>query len=69
MIPDHPVIRNLEATGQPETWPEKPVFICSNCDADIFEGDSYWDIMGERYCKDCIEDFEQTAYKINEWEE
>ena len=31
------------------------VFICSGCSGSIMEGDSYWDILGEQFCEDCID--------------
>ena len=31
------------------------VFICSGCSRDIYEGDDYWDIMGEQFCERCID--------------
>lgn len=34
----------------------KRVFICSGCGDDICEGDDYWDILGEQFCKTCIDD-------------
>lgn len=41
--------------------PIRTVFICSGCGDDIFEGDDYWDIMGEQFCEKCIEDSRREA--------
>lgn len=46
-IPCHP--------GCPNAPGPKLVFICSGCGDDIYEGDDYWDIMGEQFCEDCID--------------
>ena len=32
----------------------RSVFICSGCGHDIYEGEDYWDIMGEQFCEKCI---------------
>ena len=44
----------------------KPVFICSGCGDDILDGDKVWHILGEQFCKDCIDDSEGTAEAIDE---
>ena len=37
--------------------PEPPqVYICSGCGQPIYEGDDYWDIMGEQWCEECIKE-------------
>ena len=42
--------------------PEPPtVFICSGCGEAIVEGDDYWDIMGEQWCKKCIDNAQGVA--------
>ena len=42
--------------------PEPPiVFVCSGCGEFIREGDCYWDIMGEQYCEECIDDAREVA--------
>ncbi len=33
----------------------KAVFVCSGCSHEIYEGDDYWDIMGEQFCEECID--------------
>ena len=40
----------------PEYKPPPAVFVCSGCGHDIYEGEDYWDIMGEQFCKKCIDD-------------
>lgn len=42
--------------------PDPPrVYVCSGCGDDILDGDDYWDIMGEQWCEDCIEDSRKVA--------
>ena len=37
------------------------VFICSGCSHEIYEGEDYWDIMGEQFCESCIEESRREA--------
>ena len=37
------------------------VYICSGCGNEIYEGDDYWDIMGEQFCEQCIDDAKREA--------
>ena len=42
--------------------PDPPrVFVCSGCGDDIYDGDDYWDIMGEQWCSNCIEESKKVA--------
>lgn len=42
--------------------PEPPsVFICSGCGDHIYDGDDYWDVFGEQFCSDCIEEMRGIA--------
>lgn len=42
--------------------PEPPsVFICSGCGDFIYDGDDYWDILDEQWCKECIEEMKKVA--------
>lgn len=42
--------------------PEPPsVFVCSGCGDNIYDGDWYWDIMGEQWCEDCMEEAKKVA--------
>ena len=43
----------------------KHVFICSDCGESICIGDEYYDIMGEQFCVDCI----QEARSFAQWYE
>lgn len=52
-IPCHPRCPNAD--------PPKRVFICSGCGEDICEGEFYYDILGEQFCKTCIEDAMREA--------
>lgn len=37
------------------------VFICSGCGESIYEGEDYWDVLGEQYCEKCIDDMRGVA--------
>lgn len=42
--------------------PEPPVFgVCYRCGSDIYYGDEYYDILGNYYCKECIDWCRQFA--------
>ena len=42
--------------------PDPPVaYECIHCDAEIYEGDSYYDIDGEPWCENCIKDAHTDA--------
>ena len=42
--------------------PDPPsVFVCSGCGDDILEGDDYVELMGEQWCRDCINDCKREA--------
>lgn len=42
--------------------PEPPtVFVCSGCGEFIYDGDDYWDILGEQFCENCIKDMKRIA--------
>lgn len=34
----------------------KPKAYCSHCDKDLYEGDALYDINGEYWCEDCLDD-------------
>ena len=44
----------------------KTVFVCSGCSGDIYEGEDYWDIMGEQFCEHCMDNARHTAEYIPE---
>lgn len=48
-------------SGCPNAPEPIAVFVCSGCGDDIYEGDDYYDIMGEQFCQDCIDDSRHTA--------
>lgn len=60
-IPDHPVIRNMERTGHPDGKGPKVLFKCIHCRCEICDGETYYDIDGEPWCEECIEDARKTA--------
>ena len=37
------------------------VFVCSGCGDDIYDGDDYWDILGEQFCERCVDDARGVA--------
>ena len=42
--------------------PDPPLFAkCYSCGAEILYGDDYYDIGGDIYCEDCIDEFRKTA--------
>nr|DAM27868.1 MAG TPA: protein of unknown function (DUF2175) [Caudoviricetes sp.] len=40
------------------------VFICSGCGRSIYEGDDYWEVLGEQFCEECIREAIHTAELI-----
>jgi len=38
-----------------------PVFICSGCGEDIYEGEDVYHLLGEQYCERCIEESTRVA--------
>lgn len=42
--------------------PEPPaVYVCSGCGEMIRDGDDYWDVMGEQWCEECIDEAKGVA--------
>ena len=39
----------------PEAPDPPSVFVCSGCGESIYEGEDYWDILGEQWCESCID--------------
>lgn len=37
------------------------VYVCSGCSRDIYEGDDYWDILGEQWCERCVDNARRIA--------
>ena len=35
--------------------PKLSVFVCSGCGQMIYDGEDYWDILGEQFCESCID--------------
>ena len=64
MIPDHPTIRAIEATGYPRGMKERLFTSCDWCGAEIYDGDRYYNIHGELLCKACVEDCEEVAHSV-----
>lgn len=47
--------------GCPEAPEPIHIFICSECGESIYEGESYYDVMGEQFCEECMRGFLRTA--------
>lgn len=42
--------------------PDPPaVYVCSGCDQEIYEGEDYFDILGEQFCENCVRNARRTA--------
>ena len=41
---------------EPPDYETNAIFKCDYCYEGIYEGDSYYEIEGEVYCKDCLDD-------------
>lgn len=43
------------------------VFVCSGCGQPIYEGQTYYDVLGEQFCEDCMTlDCRKEASKVDE---
>ena len=51
----------------PNSEGPRVVFTCSNCDGDIHEGDDVWNINGEPWCEECIDNAHEHAEWEDEW--
>ena len=42
--------------------PEPPtVFVCSGCGDFIYDGDDYYEVLGEQWCENCMNDMRRVA--------
>ena len=42
--------------------PEPPIFaFCYECDAEIYDGDAYYEIEERKYCESCVSSSYRTA--------
>jgi hypothetical protein len=42
--------------------PKPPVvYRCCQCGGEIYEGDEFYDINGEKWCEECVHDCRSTA--------
>lgn len=55
MIPDHPVIRSMEATGYPQLVRGSVVY-CTDCNTELTDEDKVFDYDGDALCEDCFRD-------------
>ena len=39
----------------------KAVFVCSGCGGSIYDGDYYYDVLGEQFCETCIKNSKMEA--------
>ena len=44
----------------------KQVFVCSECNHFIFEGDDVFDYLGEQLCRKCVKKHTRKAVKTDE---
>lgn len=54
IVPDHPVIRNLEETGYPDGKESEPIAYCDECGEPIMPGYEYYKFTTACYCDDCV---------------
>lgn len=40
---------------------ERPILRCDACDCDIYEGETYYNINGEKWCESCVKDNSHIA--------
>ena len=40
---------------------------CEECGADIYEGETYYEIDDKCYCEDCVNGFKKIAEQPEEW--
>jgi hypothetical protein len=40
--------------------------VCSGCGENIYDGETYYDVMGEQFCESCIDDARKVAEFIDE---
>ena len=48
-------------SGCPNAPEPKSVFVCSGCSKNIYEGDYYYDILGEQFCEEWIDGAKKEA--------
>lgn len=53
--------RMPHAMGCPNAPEPTAVFVCSGCGRKIYEGEDYYDILGEQFCEECINETRQEA--------
>jgi hypothetical protein len=61
------VCRSFPCDSRCPNAPEPPsVFVCSGCGENIYDGDDYYEVMGEQFCQNCIDDARKVAEYIDE---
>lgn len=53
MIPDHPVIRNMERAGYPYLFKERSL-CCEDCNKELSWTDKVFDYDGDALCESCF---------------
>ena len=43
---------------------EVPVYVCSGCSQEIMDGEDYFEIMGEQWCKNCVDKARRIARAV-----
>lgn len=61
------ICRQFPCDSRCPNAPEPPsVFVCSGCGENILDGDDYYEVMGEQFCQNCIDDARKVAEFIGE---
>ena len=55
--------------SEPPLDPPEPTvaLYCDNCGNEIYVGEDYWDINGDRICRDCLDDWLDRCKKEAEY--
>ena len=56
------ICRQSPCASQCPNAPEpKSVFICSGCGGNIYDGEYYYDVLGEQFCEECMDGAKKEA--------
>ena len=53
---------NVSFRRSPDPQRAAPRIICSCCGAQLYDGESYWQCNGLRFCEDCLAELAKTAF-------
>jgi len=57
----HSGLPYLHLSGCPECPDPPVVYICTQCNEDIYEGDTYFEIDLKKYCEFCVDRCKKVA--------